>query len=80
YRIDPPDYCYLDGGTVVAGMIVLDADRNITREQKENPQRLEIENIAGYQSVKLKWLVKGGNKFTVRVESVKGGQASAQSE
>lgn len=80
YKIDPPVYCHIEGGSVVAGMIVLDADRNITREQKENPQRLEIENIAGYQSVKLKWLVRGGNKFTVRVESVKGGRASAHSE
>ncbi len=30
--------------------------------------------------VKVKWIVKGGDKFTVRVESVKGGQASAQSQ
>ncbi len=80
YKIDPPDYCYLEGGTVIAGMIVLDADRNINAEQKRNPARIEIENIAGYQSIKLKWIVKGGNKFTVRVESVKGGYASARSE
>ncbi len=80
YKIDPPNYCFIEGGTVVAGMIVLDADRNIAREQKDNPRRLEIENIAGYQSIKVKWLVRGGNKFTVRVESVKGGRASAQSE
>jgi hypothetical protein len=80
YRIDPPDYCYLDGGTVVAGMIVQDIDRNINIEQKRNPQRLEIDNIEGYQRINLKWIVKGGNRFTVRVESVKGGRASAQSE
>ena len=80
YKIDPPDYCYLEGGTVIAGMIVLDADRNINAEQKRNPARIEIENIAGYQSIKLKWIVKGGNKFTVRVESVKGGHVSARSE
>ncbi|HRT89741.1 MAG TPA: M14 family metallopeptidase [Bacteroidales bacterium] len=30
--------------------------------------------------VKVKWIVKGGDKFTVRVESMKGGQASAQSQ
>jgi len=80
YRIDPPDYCYLDGGTVVAGMIVQDIDRNINIEQKRNPQRLEIDNIEGYQRINLKWIVLGGNRFTVRVESVKGGRASAQSE
>ncbi|MEE4214888.1 MAG: M14 family metallopeptidase, partial [Bacteroidales bacterium] len=26
YKIDPPDYIYLDGGEVIAGMIVLDED------------------------------------------------------
>jgi hypothetical protein len=61
-------------------MIVTDKDRNLSREQKRNPQRLEIENIPGYSHVNVKWIVKDGNKFTVRVESVKGGRASAQSE
>jgi hypothetical protein len=41
---------------------------------------MEVQNIAGYQSVDLKWIVKDGSKFTVRVESVKGGRASAQTE
>ena len=80
FRIDPPDYIYLDGGTVIAGMIVRDKDMNINEEQKKNPQRLEVTNIAGYQHIDLKWIVKDGNKFTVRVESIKGGRASAQSE
>jgi hypothetical protein len=104
YKIDPPDYVYLDGGTVIAGMIVDNANLNITREQKKNPQRLEIANIPGYFSgstagfgagfrgfggaafssssnrINVKWIVKGGTKYTVRVESVKGGRASAQSE
>ena len=80
FKIDPPDYIYLDGGTVIAGMIVEDADRNINSEQKKNPRRMEVTNIAGYEIIKLKWIVKDGSKFTVRVESVKGGRASAQSE
>ncbi len=80
YQIDPPDYVFLDGGTVIAGVIVDNADLNITTEQKKNPQRMEIENIPGYEKVDLKWIVKGGNKFTVRVESVKGGRVSAQTE
>ena len=41
---------------------------------------MEIQNIPGYQRVDVKWIVKDGSKFTVRVESVKGGRASAQSE
>jgi hypothetical protein len=99
YKIDPPDYVYLDGGTVISGMIVENADLNITTEQKKNPQRMEISNIPGYLSsgsgfgggfgrggsqgngkINIKWIVKGGTKFTVRVESVKGGRVSAQTE
>jgi hypothetical protein len=80
YKIDPPDYVYLDGGNVVAGMIVENADLNRTTEQKKNPQRMEIPNISGYQRIDLKWIVKGGSKYTVRVESVKGGRASSQTE
>jgi hypothetical protein len=104
FKIDPPDYIYLDGGTVLAGMIVEDPDLNINTEQKKNPQRMEISSIQGILSgtgsgggggsrggsgradatassrVTIKWIVKGGSKFTVRVESVKGGRASVQSE
>ncbi len=77
YRIDPPDYIYLDGGKVVAGMIVLDRDNNICNEQKKNPARMEVRNIPGYGHVDLKWIVKGGKKFNIRAESVKGGRTSA---
>jgi hypothetical protein len=80
FKIDPPDYVFLDGGSVIAGMIVKDKDMNLNVEQKKNPQKIEIRNIAGYEHVDLKWIVKDGNKFTVRVESVKGGRGSAQSE
>ena len=76
YKIDPPDYIYLDGGEAVAGMIVLDEDNNVCKEQVKNPQRIEVENIPGNSAVKVRWIVKGGNKFTVRVESVKGGHTS----
>lgn len=80
FKIDPPDYITLEGGTVIAGMIVVDKDLNITTEQKKNPARIEVSNIAGYQYINVKWIVKGGTKFTVKAESVKGGVASGQSE
>jgi len=80
YKIDPPDYIYLDGGKVIAGMFVENKDLNINREQKKNPQRLEVPNIAGYQRIDVKWIVKDGSKFTIRAESVKGGRAQGQSE
>jgi len=47
YKIDPPDYVYIEGGTVIAGMIVENKDLNITRDQKKNPQRMELTNIPG---------------------------------
>ena len=80
FKIDPPDYIYLDGGKVVAGMIVLDKDKNINQEQTKNPQRIAIPNIAGYQHFDIRWIVKDGEKFTVRTESIKGGRSSASSE
>lgn len=80
YRIDHPDYITIEGGAVVAGMIVRDKDLKINEEQEKNPGRLEVANIPGYGRVNVKWIVKGGNKFTVIVESVKGGTASRISE
>jgi hypothetical protein len=80
FKIDPPDYIILDGGTVIAGMVVLDKDNNVNTEQKKNPGCLEIKNIPGYQHVDVKWIVKGGNKFTIRAESVKGGRVSRETK
>ncbi|HLN54480.1 MAG TPA: M14 family metallopeptidase [Bacteroidales bacterium] len=80
YRIDHPDYISLEGGDVIAGMIVRDRDYKISEEQKKNPQRLEVENIPGYGRVNVKWIVKGGSRFTVKVESVKGGAATRMSD
>jgi len=79
YKIDPRITFTLRGGKVIAGMIIQDADLNRTAEQKKNPGCMEIQNIARLQ--KSTWrIVKGGNKFTVKVESIKGGRTSAQIE
>ena len=80
YKIDPPDIISISGGTVVAGMIVENKDLNLNSEQKENPSELEIKNIPGYGRIDVKWIVKGGNKFTVGVKSVKGGSAYRATE
>lgn len=76
YRIDPPDYISLEGGRVVAGMIVEDRYLNKCTEQEKNPQRLEVDNIPGNSEVVVRWLVKGDDRFTISVESVKGGRTS----
>ena len=80
FKIDPPDYIQIEGGTVIAGMIVEDMLQDRNREQKKNPARMEVSNIPGKSRVDIKWIVKGGSRYTVKVTSVKGGTASAQSE
>ena len=80
FRIDPPDHISLEGGKVIAGMIVNDKDNNVCTEQKRNPGRLEVTNLPGYGHVDVKWIVSGGKKFTIRAESVKGGTVTAVAE
>ena len=80
FRIDHPVYVSLEGGSVIAAMIVNDKLLNNTTEQKKNPKRLEIKNIAGNSQVDLRWIVKGGGEFTVKVESEKGGNTSAKAK
>jgi hypothetical protein len=80
YRIDPPNYIYLDGGSVVAGMVVSGQNNDVFTEQIKNPSRMEIPNIRGNSKLTIKWIVSSGSKFTVRVESVKGGRATASTK
>ncbi len=80
FKIDPPDYIVIEGGKVIAGMIVDDMLQNRTREQEKNPSRMEISNIPGKSRIDVRWIVKGGSRYTVKVESVKGGTASSLSE
>lgn len=77
YKIERPDYITLKNANVVAGMLVENEDLNITKEQKFTPQTLEVTNISGLGNVKVRWIVKGkSDKYTVEVDSAKGGLAS----
>lgn len=75
-NIETPDIISLTGGTVIAGMTVTNRDMNFTVEQKMDPANIRVPNIAGNSFVTVRWLVKGGSKFTVNVSSKKGGQAT----
>ncbi|MCY1543255.1 hypothetical protein D9M68_790630 [compost metagenome] len=75
-NIEVPDVISLTGGTVVAGMVVNNRDLGITTEQKNDPANIKVSNIPGNSFVTVRWLVKGGSKFTVNVSSKKGGVAS----
>jgi hypothetical protein len=80
FKIERPDYITLEGGKVIAGMIVEDRDMNEAREQKTNPATIEVENIPGLGSVTVRWIVSGGKNYTVKVDSKKGGVTSRKKE
>lgn len=73
YHIEVPDVISLTGGKVLAGMILQNKDLNIAKEQKINPAAIKVDNIEGLNSVMVRWIVQGGSKFEVKVDSKKGG-------
>jgi hypothetical protein len=76
-KIERPDYITLTTtGKILAAMTVENKDMNLTTEQKNNPQTIEVPNIPGLGAVTVKWIVQGGGKYTVNVDSKKGGMAS----
>jgi len=76
YKIERPDHITLSGAKVIAGMIVENADLNITTEQKNNPGTIAVRNIPGLGVVTVRWIVQGSGKYTVTVDSKKGGVVS----
>ena len=79
YHITAPDYITLEGPRVISALVVTDPLNNITREQKKNPQRIEVESIPGYGKAVVRWITRGNEPATVTVKSVKGGIASGTS-
>jgi hypothetical protein len=73
YKIERPDYIKLTGGKVLAGMVMENADLNIANEQKLNPETIEVANIPGLSTIKVRWIVQGGSKYNITVDSKKGG-------
>ncbi|RYG01543.1 MAG: hypothetical protein EOO02_12545 [Chitinophagaceae bacterium] len=76
FKIERPDYISISGVKVVAGMTVQNRDLNLTTEQKTDPAKIEIDNIPGMGTVTVRWIVQGSGKFTINVDSRKGGVAS----
>jgi hypothetical protein len=77
-KIERPDYITLNAtGKILAGMVVENRDMNLTAEQKNNPQTIEVPNIPGLGTITVKWIVQGAGKYTVIVDSRKGGVVSA---
>jgi hypothetical protein len=73
YKITRPNYITLEGGNVLAGMVVKNRDLNVVEEQKTNPSVIEVDNIPGMGTVTVRWIVDGGRRLSVKVDSAKGG-------
>ncbi len=71
-----PDWVTLNGAEIIAGMVVTDPNLGIATEQKNNPRKILVDNIRGNSAVTVKWLVKGASKYTITVDSQRGGVAS----
>lgn len=76
FKIERPDVVSLSGLKVLAGMIVDNRDLNITTEQKNDPAALQVANIPGQATVTVRWIVQGSGKYTITVDSQKGGVVS----
>ncbi len=76
YKIERPDFISISGVDVQAGMVVDNEDRNFTREQKVEPAKLRLNNIPGNSFIKVRWIVRGKGKYTITVDSAKGGVVS----
>lgn len=73
YKIERPDYVTISGVNVEAGMVVSNEDFGVTKEQKTEPAKLRLNNIPGNGIVKIRWIVSGRGKYTITVDSAKGG-------
>ena len=72
-KIERPDWISINGPEVVLGMVMSDPYYNQGVEQKVNPQKLAVANIPGNGKVIVRWIVKGNQKYTITVDSAKGG-------
>jgi Zinc carboxypeptidase len=76
YKIERADKIALTGAKVIAGMVVDNADLNLTTEQATDPANIAVKNIPGLGAVTVRWIIQGGGAYTVTVDSRKGGTAS----
>ena len=73
FKIERPDHITLTGPKVLAGMLVENADLGLTTEQTNNPATIEVKNIPGQGVVTVRWIIQGTGKYTITVDSKKGG-------
>ena len=76
YNIDPPDRVVIEGVKALGKMIVQNPDLNLTEVQDGDPSAITLTNIRGMSATWVRWITEKSSKFTVRVESAKGGRIS----
>jgi len=77
-RIERPNWISISGPQIIAGMIMRDVYNNQGVEQKVNPARLSVSNIPGNSAVTVRWIVRGNQRYTITVDSAKGGLVSRE--
>ncbi|MND04918.1 hypothetical protein D3C83_254250 [compost metagenome] len=63
---------------MLAGFRVTDPLQNVAVEQRRNPERIEVDNVAGMATETVRWIVQGSGAITVSVDSRKGGVHSVR--
>ena len=76
HKIERPDHISITGAKVIAGMTVDNRNPTATVEQKSDPQTIEVDNIPGLGQVTVRWIIQGNAKYTISVDSRKGGLVS----
>ena len=72
-KIERPDWISISGPQVIAGLVMQNVYNNQGTEQKIDPSKLAVSNIPGNSTVSVRWIVKGNQKYTITVDSAKGG-------
>ena len=78
-KITRPDWVSVKGGKVLTGAILEDRFMGIAREQKRNPEKLEVSTVPGMEAVYVRWIIEGKGPFTVTIDAAKGGKDSKRS-
>jgi hypothetical protein len=75
-KITPPDEVTLSGKDlkVILGLVSNERFFKEPREQRRNPQALQLDSLAGNSVTYVRWLVQGEGSMEVSVRSIKGGQ------
>lgn len=82
HRIGPPDVVSLSGASVkvLAAGRVLDRDFRRVEAVDRRPERVELASVPGMRAERVQFVVSGSGRFTVSVDSAKGGLLTASGE